>query len=143
MPTCFITRTTQCPSNCPLPRFPMMAAIPESVGHHGESCRANFHAPRDFRSNSHEHERLRLVHPLTKSVPVEYLSFCVRGKFSQMGPRRGLMVVKGTEELKIFLELGVFAMALENLPKSNDIYDGTFPNPVHEGCTRTFRTAPW
>ncbi|GFW61537.1 hypothetical protein TNCV_347851 [Trichonephila clavipes] len=32
--------------------------------------------PHKMRSNSHEHERLRLVHaPLPKSVPVEYLSF--------------------------------------------------------------------
>ncbi|GFU15914.1 hypothetical protein TNCV_2368451 [Trichonephila clavipes] len=47
----------------------------------------------------HEHERLRLVHtPLPK--PVEYLSFCVRGKLSQMG-RGGLMVVKGAEPQKI------------------------------------------
>ncbi|GFW07716.1 hypothetical protein TNCV_3918491 [Trichonephila clavipes] len=83
--------------------------------------------PHELRSNSHEHERLRLVH---SPLPVEYLSFCVRGKLSQMG-RGGLMVVKGTEEIKIFLELGVFAMSLETLPEFNDIYDGTFPN-LHE-----------
>ncbi|GFX45702.1 hypothetical protein TNCV_1422861 [Trichonephila clavipes] len=42
--------------------------------------------PHEIRPNSHEHERLRLVHaPLPKSVPVEYLPFCVRGKLSQMG----------------------------------------------------------
>ncbi|GFU15849.1 hypothetical protein TNCV_2367941 [Trichonephila clavipes] len=74
----------------------------------------------------HEHERLRLVHaPLPK--PVEYLSFCVRGKLSQMG-RGGLMVVKGIEQQKVFLELG--AMSLETLPEFND--DGTFPNSLHE-----------
>ncbi|GFU58523.1 hypothetical protein TNCV_4894571 [Trichonephila clavipes] len=88
--------------------------------------------PHELRSNSHEHERLRLVHaPLPKSVPVEYLSFCVRGKLSQMG-RGGLMVVKATEQQKIFIELGVFAMSLETLPEFNDIYDGTFPNSLHE-----------
>ncbi|GFS58312.1 hypothetical protein TNCV_2474891 [Trichonephila clavipes] len=54
----------------------------------------------------------RLVHaPLPK--PVEYLSFYVRDKLSQMG----LMVVKGTEN---------FPRALETLPEFND--DGTFPN---------------
>ncbi|GFX14465.1 hypothetical protein TNCV_1616481 [Trichonephila clavipes] len=46
--------------------------------------------------------------------------------------RGGLMVVKGTEQQKIFLELGVFAMSLETLPEFNDIYDGTFLNSLHE-----------
>ncbi|GFT70816.1 hypothetical protein TNCV_4163071 [Trichonephila clavipes] len=97
----------------------------------------------ELRSNSHEHERLRLVHvPLPKSVPVEYQSFCVRGKLSQMGGG-GLMVVKGTEQQNIFLELGVFAMFLETLSEFNDIYDGTFPTPCMRRCPRTFRTAPW
>ncbi|GFW38798.1 hypothetical protein TNCV_3881651 [Trichonephila clavipes] len=88
--------------------------------------------PHEMRSNNHEHERLRLVHaPLPKSVPVEYLPFCVRGKLSQMG-RGGLMVVKGTEQQNFFLELGVVAMSLETLPEFNAIYDGTFPHCLHE-----------
>ncbi|GFT23888.1 hypothetical protein TNCV_3207501 [Trichonephila clavipes] len=75
-----------------------------------------------------------LHHPLPKSVPVEYLPFCVRGKFSQLARgNRGLMVVKGEEQQKIFQELGLYTMALENLPKFKDICDGTFPNTVHEG----------
>ncbi|GFY31857.1 hypothetical protein TNCV_4201651 [Trichonephila clavipes] len=80
------------------------------------------------RNAIHEHECLRLVHvPLPK--PVEYLPFCVRGKFSQMG-RGGLTVVKGTEQQKIFLEL--VAMSQETLPEFNAIYDGTFPHSLHE-----------
>ncbi|GFV06473.1 hypothetical protein TNCV_2947961 [Trichonephila clavipes] len=91
--------------------------------------RAHLHAPRNA---IHEHEHLRLVHtPLPKSAPVEYLPFCVRGKLSQMG-RGGLMVVKGTEQQKIFLELGVVAMSLETLPEFNAIYGGTFPHSLHE-----------
>ncbi|GFV96533.1 hypothetical protein TNCV_3259971 [Trichonephila clavipes] len=43
------------------------------------------------------------------------------------------MVVKGVEQRKIFQELGLFAMALETLPKFKDICDGSFPNPVHQG----------
>ncbi|GFV34524.1 hypothetical protein TNCV_1448301 [Trichonephila clavipes] len=75
-----------------------------------------------------EHERLRLAHaPLPK--PVEYLPFCVRGKLRQMG-RGGLMVAKGTEQQKIFLEL--VAMSLETLPEFKAIYDGTFHNSLHE-----------
>ncbi|GFU53770.1 hypothetical protein TNCV_3472161 [Trichonephila clavipes] len=42
----------------------------------------------------------------------------------------GLMMVKGTEQQKFFLELG--AMSLETLPEFNDIYDGFFPNSLHE-----------
>ncbi|GFX86584.1 integrase catalytic domain-containing protein [Trichonephila clavipes] len=41
--------------------------------------------PNELRSNSHEHERLRLVHsPLPKSGSVEYISFCSLWK-SQIG----------------------------------------------------------
>ncbi|GFS93451.1 hypothetical protein TNCV_2628291 [Trichonephila clavipes] len=90
---------------------------------------------KDFRSNCQENARLCLVHqPLPKSAPVEYLPFCVRGKFSQLARgNRGLMLVKGVEQQKNFQELGLYAMAPENLPKFKDICDGTFPNPVHEG----------
>ncbi|GFW54267.1 hypothetical protein TNCV_1560451 [Trichonephila clavipes] len=91
--------------------------------------------PKDVRSNCQENGRLRLVHlPLLKSVPVEYLPFCVRGKFSQLARgNRGLMVVKGLEQQKFFQELGLYAMALENLPKFKDICNGTFHDHVHEG----------
>ncbi|GFU21033.1 hypothetical protein TNCV_4895131 [Trichonephila clavipes] len=37
--------------------------------------------PKDLRSISHENERFHLVHhPLPKSVPVEYLPFCVHDR---------------------------------------------------------------
>ncbi|GFV68581.1 uncharacterized protein TNCV_977981 [Trichonephila clavipes] len=100
-----------------------------TVNHAGQTSK-----PKDFRSNCQENARLRLVHhPLPKSVPVEYLPFCVRGKFSQLARgNRGLMEVKGGEQQKIFQELGLYAMALKNLPKFKDICDGTFPDPVHE-----------
>ncbi|GFV06362.1 hypothetical protein TNCV_1073431 [Trichonephila clavipes] len=59
---------------------------------------------KDFRSNFQENACLRLVHhPLPKSVPVEYLPFCVRGKFIQLARgNRGLMVVKGGEQQNFF-----------------------------------------
>ncbi|GFS66695.1 hypothetical protein TNCV_229471 [Trichonephila clavipes] len=70
-----------------------------TVNHAGQTSKSN-----DFRSNCQENARLRLVHhPLPKSVPVEYLPFCVRGKFSQLARgNRGLMVVKGGEQQKFF-----------------------------------------
>ncbi|GFX70527.1 hypothetical protein TNCV_875011 [Trichonephila clavipes] len=88
--------------------------------------------PKELRSNSHENERLRLVHhPLTKSVPVEYLLLFVKGLLSKLS-RGGLMVVRGTEQQNIFQELGVFAMSLETLPKFKVICDGIFQNSLHE-----------
>ncbi|GFV07128.1 hypothetical protein TNCV_3601481 [Trichonephila clavipes] len=87
--------------------------------------------PKELRSNRHENESLRLVHhPLPKSVPMEYLPFCMRGKLSQLG-RGGLMEVKGMEQQKLFQELGVFAVSVETLPEFKDIYDGIFPNSLH------------
>ncbi|GFS79397.1 hypothetical protein TNCV_3006121 [Trichonephila clavipes] len=101
-----------------------------TVNHAGKTSKS-----KDSRSNCQENSRLRLVqHLLPKSVPVEYLPFCVSGKFSQLARgNRGLMVVKGGEQQKFFQELGLYAMALENLHKFKDICDGTFPYPVHEG----------
>ncbi|GFX71136.1 uncharacterized protein TNCV_3649011 [Trichonephila clavipes] len=103
--------------------------------------------PEDFRSNCQENARLRLIHhPLPKSVPVEYLLFCVRGKFSQLAQgNRFLMVVKGTEQQKFYLELGPFAISLETPHKFKDICNGTFLTPCMRVCTRkrTFHAAPW
>ncbi|GFT83043.1 hypothetical protein TNCV_3464881 [Trichonephila clavipes] len=95
----------------------------------------NTSKPKYFRSNRQKNARLRLLHhPFPKSVPVEYLPFCVRDKFSQLAlGNRGLRVDKGVAQQKNFQEVGLFAMALETLPKFKDICDGTFPNPVHEG----------
>ncbi|GFX56582.1 hypothetical protein TNCV_5035011 [Trichonephila clavipes] len=70
-----------------------------TVNHSGQTSK-----PNDVRSNCQENARLRLVHhPLPKSVPVEYLPFCVTGKFSQLARgNRGLMVVKGGEQQIFF-----------------------------------------
>ncbi|GFS98133.1 hypothetical protein TNCV_3850031 [Trichonephila clavipes] len=91
--------------------------------------------PKDFRCKCKENARLLLVHhSLSKSVAMEYLPFFVSSKFSQLtrGNRR-MMAVKRTEHQKNFQELGMCAMALETLPNFKDIFDGTLPNPVHEG----------
>ncbi|GFT70701.1 hypothetical protein TNCV_4627141 [Trichonephila clavipes] len=70
-----------------------------TVNHEGHTSKS-----KDFRSNCQENARLRLVHhPLPKSVPVEYLPFCVRGKFSQLArDNRVLMVVKGVKKQNFF-----------------------------------------
>ncbi|GFU70136.1 hypothetical protein TNCV_5057301 [Trichonephila clavipes] len=63
--------------------------------------------------------------PVVICITVNHAGQLARGN-------RGLMVVKGLEQQKFFQELGLFAMALETLPKFKDICYGTFPNPVHE-----------
>ncbi|GFX14053.1 hypothetical protein TNCV_612581 [Trichonephila clavipes] len=106
----------------PLPLELFIATISSDDSNPKVMCITVNHAgltstPKELRSNSHENERPRLVHhPLPKSVPVEYLPFCVRSKLSQLG-RGGLIVVKGMEQQNIFQELGVFAMSLKTLPK--------------------------
>ncbi|GFW87063.1 hypothetical protein TNCV_1922891 [Trichonephila clavipes] len=93
----------------PVPIELFIATIPRDSSDPEIMCITMNHArqtskSKDFRSNCQENARLRLVHhPLQKSVPVEYLPFCVRGKFSQLARgNRGLMVVKGWEQQKIF-----------------------------------------
>ncbi|GFU96995.1 uncharacterized protein TNCV_3788211 [Trichonephila clavipes] len=124
----------------PVPIELSIATIPRDGSDPEVMCITVNHAgqpsnPKDVRFNCQENARLRLMHhPLPKSVPVEYLPFCVRGKFSQLARgNRGLMVVKGLKQQKMFQELGLYAMALENLPNFKDICDGTFPDPMHEG----------
>ncbi|GFX51506.1 hypothetical protein TNCV_2277861 [Trichonephila clavipes] len=60
--------------------------------------------PKYLQSNSYANARLRPIHhPLPKSVAVEYLPFCVRGKFSLLARgNRALKVVKGTDQQKYF-----------------------------------------
>ncbi|GFW02676.1 hypothetical protein TNCV_2456901 [Trichonephila clavipes] len=124
----------------PVPIELSIATIPRDGSDPEIMCITVNHAgqpsnPKDVQSNCQENARLRLVHhPLPKSVPVEYLPFCERGKFSQLARgNRSLMMVKGLKQQKMFQELGLYAMALENLPNFKDICDGTFPDPVHEG----------
>ncbi|GFW24882.1 hypothetical protein TNCV_3846161 [Trichonephila clavipes] len=71
-------------------------------------------------STIHEHERL--VHA---PLPVEYRTFCLRGKLS-------LMVVKGTEQQKHFSEPCLWRRCLNSTTME------PFPPP----CMRTFRIAP-
>ncbi|GFX71812.1 hypothetical protein TNCV_2010491 [Trichonephila clavipes] len=112
-----------------------------TVNHAGQTSK-----PKYFRSNCQENARLRLVHhPLPKSVPVEYLPFCVRGKFSQLARgNRGLMVVKGLEQQKMLQELGLYAMAWRTCRNSKRFAMELFPTPCMRVCTRkrTCRAAP-
>ncbi|GFV96532.1 uncharacterized protein TNCV_3259961 [Trichonephila clavipes] len=70
---------------------------------------------------------------LPGSVPLEYLSFCVRGKFCHLAlGNRGLIVVKGSNQRKIFEKVGLFKINLEMLPHFRDLNDCTLPDHLHD-----------
>ncbi|GFU36760.1 uncharacterized protein TNCV_365281 [Trichonephila clavipes] len=89
--------------------------------------------PKDSRANRYINERLHLKSHLPASVPLEYLSFCVRGKFCHLAQgNRGLIVVKGSDHRKIFEKLGLFTINLEMLPHFRDLNDRTLPDHLHD-----------
>ncbi|GFV90389.1 hypothetical protein TNCV_935211 [Trichonephila clavipes] len=70
--------------------------------------------------------------PLPGSMPLEYLSFCVRGKFCHFAQgNRGLMVVKGEDQRNIFVKLGQFTIILEKLSDFRDLNDRSPPDHLH------------
>ncbi|GFX55727.1 hypothetical protein TNCV_3427981 [Trichonephila clavipes] len=135
----------------PVPIELSIATIPRDDSGPEVICITGNHAGqtsklKDFRSNCQENARLRLVHhPLPKSVPVEYLPFCVRGKFSQLARgNRGLMVVKGVEQQKIFKSSDCLPWPWRRCRNSKTFAMEPFPTPCMRVCAtkRTFRTAP-
>ncbi|GFS97973.1 uncharacterized protein TNCV_2019101 [Trichonephila clavipes] len=61
---------------------------------------------KDSRANRYINECLSLKSHLLGSVPLEYLSFCVRGKFRHLAQRnRSLIVVKGSDQRIFFKSL--------------------------------------
>ncbi|GFT80128.1 hypothetical protein TNCV_4764091 [Trichonephila clavipes] len=112
-----------------------------NVNHAGQTSKS-----KDFRSNCQENARLCLVHhPLTKSVPLEYLPFCVRGKFSQLARgNRGLMVVKRGQQQNFFKSSDCIPWPWRTCRNSKTFAMEPFPTPCMRVCTRkrTFRTAP-
>ncbi|GFU51567.1 hypothetical protein TNCV_82011 [Trichonephila clavipes] len=89
--------------------------------------------PKDSRDNRYINERVSLKSHLIGSVPLEYLSFCVRGMFCHLAQgNRGLIVVKGSDQRKIFEKLGLFTFNLEMLPNFRDLNDRTLSDHLHE-----------
>ncbi|GFU91750.1 uncharacterized protein TNCV_3994521 [Trichonephila clavipes] len=73
---------------------------------------------KDNRANRYINERLSLKSHLPGSVLLEYLDFCFRGKFCHLAQgNRGLIVVKGSDQRKIFEKLRLFTIILEILPQ--------------------------
>ncbi|GFW17909.1 uncharacterized protein TNCV_2058571 [Trichonephila clavipes] len=88
---------------------------------------------KDSRANRNINERLSLMSHLPGSVPLEYLSFCVRGKFCHLAQgNRGLIVIKGSDQRKFLEKLGLFTTNLEILPYFRDLNDRTLPDHLHD-----------
>ncbi|GFT37357.1 hypothetical protein TNCV_4285071 [Trichonephila clavipes] len=88
---------------------------------------------KDSGANRYINERISLKSHLPGSVPLEYLSFCVRGKFCHLAQgNRGLIVVKGSDQRKMFEELRLFTINLEILPHFRDLNDRTLPDHLHD-----------
>ncbi|GFW36334.1 uncharacterized protein TNCV_3712551 [Trichonephila clavipes] len=89
-------------SGQPVPIELSIASIPEDGKDPEVICITVDHSnllttAKDSRANRYINERLSLKRHLPGSVPLEYLSFCVRGKFCHLAQgNRGLIVVKGS-----------------------------------------------
>ncbi|GFX59178.1 uncharacterized protein TNCV_936931 [Trichonephila clavipes] len=84
-------------------------------------------------SNWYINERLNLKNHLPGSVPLEYLSFCVRDKFCHLTQgNRGLIFVKGLDQRNIFEKLGLFTINLEMLLHFQDLNDRTLPDHLYD-----------
>ncbi|GFX05142.1 uncharacterized protein TNCV_1957981 [Trichonephila clavipes] len=122
----------------PVPIELSIASIPEDGKDPEVICITVDHSnllttAKDSRANRYINERLSLKSHLPGSVPLEYLSFCVRGKFCHLAQgNRGLIVVKGSDQRKIFEKLGLFTINLEILPHFWDLNDRTLPDHLHD-----------
>ncbi|GFT15541.1 uncharacterized protein TNCV_3265391 [Trichonephila clavipes] len=88
---------------------------------------------KESRASRYIHERLSLKSHVSGCVPLEHLSFCVRGKFCHLDQgNRGLINVKGSDQRKIFEKLGLFIINLEILPHFRDLNDRTLPDHLHD-----------
>ncbi|GFV75393.1 hypothetical protein TNCV_1482391 [Trichonephila clavipes] len=94
---------------------------------------------KDSRANRYINERLSLKSHLPGSVPLEYLDFCVRGKFCHLAQgNRGLIVVKCSDQRKMFEKLGLFTINLEILLHFRDLNDRSLPDHLHDEVHEDF-----
>ncbi|GFT23887.1 uncharacterized protein TNCV_3207491 [Trichonephila clavipes] len=122
----------------PVPIELSIASIPEDGKDPKVICITVDHSnllttAKDSRANRYINERLSLKSHLLGSVPLEYLDFCVRGKFCHLAQgNSGLIVVKGSDQRKNFEKLGLFTINLEILPHFRDLNDRTLPDHLHD-----------
>ncbi|GFU99598.1 uncharacterized protein TNCV_4083191 [Trichonephila clavipes] len=130
----------------PVPVELSIASIPEDGTEPKVICITVDHSnllttDKDRRANRYIYinELLSLKSHLPGSVPLEYLDFCVRGKFCHLAQgNRGLIVVKGSDQRKIFEKLGLFTINLEILPHFRDLNDRSLPDHLHDDVHEGF-----
>ncbi|GFX82844.1 uncharacterized protein TNCV_1699631 [Trichonephila clavipes] len=128
----------------PVPVELSIASIPEDGTEPKVICITVDHSnllttDKDRRANRYINERLNLKSHLPGSVALEYLDFCVRGKFCHLAQgNRGLLVVKGSDQQKIFEKLGLFTINLEILPHFRDLNDHSLPDHLHDDVHENF-----
>ncbi|GFW05613.1 uncharacterized protein TNCV_4003151 [Trichonephila clavipes] len=128
----------------PVPVELSIASIPEDGTEPKVICITVDHSnllttDKDRRANRYINERLSLKSHLPGSVPLEYLDFCVRGKFCHLAQgNKGLIVVKGSDQRKIFEKLGLFTINLEILPHFRDLNDHSLPDHLHDDVHENF-----
>ncbi|GFV08685.1 hypothetical protein TNCV_4055691 [Trichonephila clavipes] len=132
----------------PVPIELSIASIPEDSKDPEVICITNLlTTAKDSWANRYINERLSLKSHLPGSVPLEYLSFCVGGNFSHLAQgNRGLIVVKGSDQWKIFEKLRLFTINLEILPHFRDLNDRNLPDHLHDEVHKdymTFPSVPW
>ncbi|GFT70817.1 hypothetical protein TNCV_4163081 [Trichonephila clavipes] len=108
----------------PVPIGYSIANIPEDGKYPDVICLTVDHSillttPKDSRANRYINERLNLKSNRPGSVPLEYLSFCIRGKFCHLAQgNRGLIIVKGSDQWNIFEKLGLLQSTWKCCPIS-------------------------
>ncbi|GFV35145.1 uncharacterized protein TNCV_1414611 [Trichonephila clavipes] len=128
----------------PVPIELSIASIPEDGTEPKVICITVDHSnllttDKDRRANRYINERLSLKSHLPGSVPLEYLDFFVRGKFCHLAQgNKGLIVVKGSDQRKIFEKLGLFTINLEILPHFRDLNDHSLPDHLHDDVHENF-----
>ncbi|GFW58368.1 uncharacterized protein TNCV_2635421 [Trichonephila clavipes] len=128
----------------PVPVELSIASIPEDGTEPKVICITVDHSnllttDKDRRANRYINERLNLKSNLPGSVALEYLDFCVRGKFCHLAQgNRGLIVVKGSDQQKIFEKLGLVTINLEILPHFRDLNDHSLPDHLHDDVHENF-----
>ncbi|GFW24881.1 hypothetical protein TNCV_3846151 [Trichonephila clavipes] len=89
--------------------------------------------PKDSRANRYIKKRLNLKSHQPGFVPLEYLYFCVWGKFFHLAlENRCLIVFKGSDQWKFFENLGLFTINLKMLPHFRDLNNRTLPDHLHD-----------
>ncbi|GFX05900.1 hypothetical protein TNCV_1785331 [Trichonephila clavipes] len=131
----------------PVPIDLLIASIPEDGKAPEVVCLTVNHSnllmtAKDSRANRYINERLSLKSHLPGSVPLKYLSLCVRGMFCHLAKGNwGLIAVKGWDQRKMFEKLGLFSINLQILAHLRNLNDRTLPDLLNDEVHEDYDTS--